>query len=115
MSIDEAIFGVASTRVRERARVIEVPVRILAEQVRPVQVGYSVAAGSATRGEDFRVIGSTLTFGPGENVKTLRLRIRDDDKAEAPETITIQLDAATSGVQLSDPNRVTFTIMRNDH
>ncbi len=29
--IDEAVFGVASSRIRERAGVIEVPVRILAE------------------------------------------------------------------------------------
>ena len=34
---------------------IEVPVRILADQVRPVQVTYAVAPGSAVRGQDFRV------------------------------------------------------------
>ena len=114
MSRDEAIFGVASSRIRERAGVIEVPVRILAEQFRPVQVVYTVAPGSATRGEDFRVIGNTLTFGPGENVKKLKLRILDDGKAEGPETVVLQLDGAASGVPLSDPSTVTFTIMRND-
>ena len=82
---------------------IEVPVRILAEQFRPVQVAYTVAPGSATRGEDFRVIGNTLTFGPGENVKTLKLRILGDGEAEGPETIVLQLDGAASGVPLSDP------------
>ena len=114
MSRDEAIFGVASSRVRERAQVIEVPVRILADQVRPVQVGYAVQPSSAERGEDFRVVGSTLTFGPGENVKTIRLRILEDDQAEGPEKIVLQLVGAASGVPLSDPSTVTFTIMRND-
>jgi len=114
MSRDEAMFGVASSRIRERAGVIEVPVRILAEQFRPVQVVYTVAPGSATRGEDFRVIGNTLTFGPGENAKLLKLRILDDGKAEGPETVVLQLDGAASGVPLSDPSTVTFTIMRND-
>jgi CotH kinase protein/Calx-beta domain len=114
MSRDEAMFGVASSRIRERAGVIEVPVRILAEQFRPVQVVYTVAPGSATRGEDFRVIGNTLSFGPGENAKLLKLRILDDGKAEGPETVVLQLDGAASGVPLSDPSTVTFTIMRND-
>ena len=79
-----------------------------------MQVAYTVAPGSATRGEDFRVIGNTLTFGPGENVKKLKLRILDDGKAEGPETVVLQLDGAASGVPLSDPSTVTFTIMRND-
>jgi hypothetical protein len=114
MSRDEAIFGVASSRVREKAMVVEVPVRILAEQVRPVQVAYTVAPGSAARGEDFRVIGNTLTFGPGENAKLLKLRILDDGEAEGPETVVLRLDGAASGVPLSDPSTVTFTIMRND-
>jgi hypothetical protein len=115
MSRDEAIFGIASSRIREKAGVIEVPVRILAEQFRPVQVVYTVAPGSATRGKDFRVIGNTLTFGPGENVKVLKLRILDDGVAEGPETIVLQLDGPASGVPLSDPSTVTFTVMRNDH
>jgi len=73
-----------------------------------------VAPGSATRGEDFRVIGNTLTFGPGENVKTLKLRILDYHEAEGPEKVVLKLDGAASGVPLSDASTVTFTIMRND-
>ena len=114
MSQDEAIFGVASSRVRERAQVIEVPVRILADQVRPAQVAYAVQPSSAERGEDFRVIGSTLTFGPGETVKTIRLRILEDDEAEGPEKIMLQLVGAASGVRSATRPRCTFTIMKND-
>ena len=114
MSRDEAIFGVASSRIRERGQVIEVPVRILGDQVRPVQVGYAVQPSSAERGQDFRVIGSTLTFGPGETVKRLKLRILKDNRAEGPEKIVLQLVGAASGVPLGDPSTVTFTIMRND-
>ena len=88
--------------------------RILGEQVRPVQVGYAVQPSTAERGEDFRVIGSTLTFGPGETVKKLKLRILKDDRAEGPEKIVLQLVGAASGVPLGDPSTVTFTIVRND-
>jgi hypothetical protein len=114
MSRDEAIFGVPSSRVRERARLIEVPVRILAEQVRPVTVTYAVLPTSAVRGQDFKVFGSAVTFGPGENVKWIKVRILDDDVAEAPEKVVLQLVAPESGVPLSSPSQVTFTIMRND-
>ncbi len=105
MSRDEAIFGVPSSRVRERARLIQVPVRILAEQVRPVTVTYNVVPTSAVRGQDFKVFGSTVTFGPGENVKWIKVRILDDDEAEEPEKVVLQLDGAASGVPSATPRR----------
>ena len=114
MSRDEAIFGAPSSRVREKARLIRVPVRILADQVRPVQVTYAVQPTSAVRGQDFRVFGSTLTFEPGVNVQWIKVRILDDDVAEGPEKFVLLLDAAASGVPISDPSQVTFTIMRNE-
>jgi hypothetical protein len=114
MSRDEVIFGVPSSRVREKTQLIEVPVRILADQVRPVSVTYAVQPTSAVRGQDFKVFGSTLTFGPGETVQWIKVRVLDDDEAEGPEKFVLQLDETASGVPLSDPSTVTFTIMRND-
>jgi len=114
MTRDEAIFGIASSRFREKAQLIEVPVRILADQVRPVQVTYAVQPTTAVRGQDFRGVGSTLTFGPDQDVQWIKVRILDDDEAEEPEQVVLQLVGAASGVSLSDPSQVTFTIMRND-
>jgi hypothetical protein len=114
MSHDEAIFGVASRRVRERARVINVPVRILGEQVRPAQVAYALTSSTATLGTDFKMTGGTLTFGPGETVKRFPVRILGDRVPERRETITLQLVAASAGTRLTNPATVTLTIRKND-
>ena len=70
---------------------INVPVRILGDQTRPATVAYALTSSTATLGKDFTVTGGTLTFGPGETVKTFPVRILADREPERRETITLQL------------------------
>jgi hypothetical protein len=114
MSADEAIFGRAAWAVKERQRVVNVPVRILGSQSRPVEVGYAWTSGSATPGEDFNMVDGTLTFAPGETVKTFPVTLVGDRVRERAETIRLTLTGTAAGPRLGDPSLVTLTIRRSD-
>ena len=114
MSQDEVVIDMTSSKVRERPRVINVPVRILGDQTRPAAVAYALTSSTATLGKDFTMTGGTLTFGPGETVKTFPVRILSDREPERREKFTIQLVAASAGTRLDNPATVTFTIKKND-
>ncbi len=67
-----------------------------------VNVNYATADDTATAGVDYRATSGTLTFAPGEVVKTVQVDIVDDGTAEVDEYFTIQL-SAPSGATLAEP------------
>ncbi|HEX6087685.1 MAG TPA: Ig-like domain repeat protein [Thermoanaerobaculia bacterium] len=56
-----------------------------------ILVGYETEDGSATSGTDYTGATGTLTFAPGETVKTVALRIAGDATAEDDETFAVRL------------------------
>jgi hypothetical protein len=59
--------------------------------------------GSATAGSDYTGVGATtLSFGPGERVKTVPVEVMGDSLAEANEAFGIDLFSAVGAV-ISDP------------
>jgi len=68
-------------------------------------VGYSTGGGSAGAGSDYTGAAGTLTFGPGETVKTISVPIINDNAAEALETFQLALSgisgAAAGTVQIA--------------
>lgn len=80
-------------------------------------VAYSTAGGSATAGGDFTANQGTLTFGPGETVKTVTVELIDDSVAELEELFFLNLGAisgnAAASVQVSQGTGQA-TIGRND-
>lgn len=73
----------------------------------PVTVDYAVRPGTATAGADYAAgatpLAGTLTFAPGETVKTVSVDLRDDARAEALERLHIAL-ANASGAEIVDAN-----------
>ena len=61
-----------------------------------VTVNVAIASGSATLGTDFTATNSTLTFAPGETVKTVTVGIIGDLLDEADETFSLTLSNATN-------------------
>jgi chitinase len=56
-----------------------------------VTVDYATHDGTAVAGSDYTAQSGTLTFTPGQNVKTLAIPVADDGDAEAAERFTVGL------------------------
>ena len=77
-----------------------------------VAVAYATADGSATAGADYTATNGTLTFTPGETLKTVAVPVLDDAHDEGEETLTFRL-TTPSGAVLAD-GEATGTIENSD-
>jgi hypothetical protein len=62
----------------------------------PATVNYATADGTATAGTDYIAASGTLTFQPGETVKTVPVTILGDTTAESTESFLFTLSGATN-------------------
>lgn len=62
-------------------------------QPQTITVGVSTSNGSATAGADFQALSTTITFAPGETVKTVSVPIIDDPNDEFTESFTVRVAA----------------------
>jgi hypothetical protein len=79
--------------------------------LKPVTVKYATAAGTATT-SDYVSASGTLTFQPGETLKTVALSIVGETIAEATETFVLNLSSATNGT--IGKAQATITIIDDD-
>src|SRR5207244_3355751 len=75
-------------------------------------VAYSTADGTALAGTDYTATSGTLTFAPGETIKTIVIQTVDDTAIEVSETFTVNLSNPTGGV--ISAGQGTGTILDND-
>ena len=66
-----------------------------------VTVDYTTRDGTATAGADYVAASGTLTFAPGETVKTVEVRVLPDSHDEGSETLSLVLSNA-SGAAIGD-------------
>ena len=64
-------------------------------------VHWTTVDGTATAGEDYTGAKGTLTFGPGETSKTVRVAVLNDAEDDSGETFTLRLSNA-SGATIAD-------------
>jgi uncharacterized repeat protein (TIGR01451 family) len=79
-----------------------------------VSVQYQVVSGTATLGSDFILAPGTLVFPPGVSTRTIPLVIVNDNIAEGPETLTINLFNPSPPAQLGPMASLHITITDND-
>ena len=93
---------------------LEFAVRLAPPAASRVTVEYADAgSGTATSGVDYAAIeGGTLTFEPGETLKTAWVKVRGDDEVEGDETVVLSLSGAT-GAELAT-STVRGTIVDDD-
>jgi Ca2+-binding RTX toxin-like protein len=77
-----------------------------------VSIYYQTAAGTAASYDDFISQAGTLTFSPGETIKTVRVSTVDDAVVEGQEAFTLQLYSPTNATLGSAVG--TATILDND-
>jgi hypothetical protein len=61
-----------------------------------VTVHYATADSTANAGSDYNATSGTLTFAPGETVKSLTVQVNGDTTPEADETFLVNLSAPTA-------------------
>jgi hypothetical protein len=79
----------------------------------PVKVDYETEDDTAVAGEDYVGTSGTLTYSPGETVKTLTVRVNGDTLDETTEAFIVKLTNPTNAV-LSAPFHGVGTIRDDD-
>jgi fibro-slime domain-containing protein/uncharacterized repeat protein (TIGR01451 family) len=96
----------------EGAGTAGVQVRLSKAGNREVRVDFATADGTAVTGADYTSVTGTLTFAPGETVRTISVPVLDDLLDESDETLTIALSNEAGGNLIS--GSATVTIEDND-
>jgi hypothetical protein len=80
----------------------------------PVTLSYRTVNGTATTGnQDYVAKTGTITFAPGERVKTITISVKGDSKREANETFYVDLYGLSSNA-LFTKSRGLGTILNDD-
>ena len=78
-----------------------------------MSVNFATRDGTAKAGEDYAARSGTLTFAPGETVKTITVSVKGDKKREADESLFVDLFGASSNA-LIGAARGVGTIFNDD-
>src|SRR6185503_9690074 len=77
-------------------------------------VEFNTSDGTATAGLDYAFTNLTLTFGPGEVVKTVPIVIRNDAIGEGTEFLNLNLVNPSVGATVGVPGTATITIFDDE-
>ena len=77
-------------------------------------MNYATADGTATAATDYTSKAGTVTFAPGETVKTVSVVVKGDRLKEADETFFVNLFGASSNALISGA-RGTGWIVNEDY
>ena len=77
-------------------------------------VDYRVLSGTATSGSDYLGTNGTLSFAPGESLKTFSIALINDSVVEPAETVLLFLTNAAGGVPLGGQRSATLHIENDD-
>ena len=102
-------FQLSEARVDEDAATAALTVTRQGANGGIATVAYTTADGTAKAGQDYAEKSGTVTFGPGETSKQIKIAISADTANEADETFSVALSNA-SGAALAAPRTETVTI-----
>src|SRR5437762_5323528 len=107
-------FNTSISYGSETLGVSDIPVSLTTVSNQTVTVKWSVTGGTATNGADYSMLpngvpNGTLTFAPGEMLKTIRVATVRDNLVEGDETVILVLSAPVHAT-LGPRTTHTFTI-----
>lgn len=112
--IPEALVPAAQT-IGEELDLARVPVTLDLPTLLPLDVSYTVEAGSAQPDEHFVPVSGTLTFsGPLALVEYIDVPIQDNLYYTGPTTFTVRLVSQSSGNPLPDASTTIVTILDDE-
>ncbi len=77
----------------------------------PATINYSTADGTAVAGADYLPTAGTLSFGPGDRVKTFTVPIPINPLIRGNETVILNLSGPTGGATLGSPSSAVLVIV----
>ena len=92
----------ASDAEAREGEALEFRLELSQESETPVSVDYETAEGTAHEGADYVPLSGTVSFAPGETVKTVAVATIGDGNAEPAETVTLRL-SNVEGATLATP------------
>ncbi len=94
---------------------LDLVVRLASASEVPVTVSYGTVDGSARSGDDFTPTSGTITFAPGETLKSVAVPVIGDGLDENDETFRVRLATATpSGAVTFNRQEAFATIIDDD-
>jgi len=109
----EVTFSSAIYTVDEFTPNVTITVTLSAASAYTVTVYYATSDGTATAGSDYTGVSDTLTFNPGDIIKTFDVPILDDALDEPDETVSLMLLNPVNAT-LSTPATAVVTIADDD-
>lgn len=73
-----------------------------------------IGVSGSANGTDRTVSPTSLSFTPGQTLKTVTVTVNHDNTSEPNETVVLTLQNASAYVELKSPNQVTHTILNDD-
>lgn len=107
-------FGTGSSAVAENAGSVAVTIVRENGSDSAATVGYTTADGTAVAGADYTATSGTVTFAPGETVKTVTVPVIDDATADGTKTFALALTSVTGGARISTPAITAVSILDNE-
>ena len=84
-------------------------VALSAASSQTVTVNYATANGTAIAGADYQAAGGTLTFSPGQTVKSISVPVSGETLVELNETFSVNLSGAQNATILDSQGVATIT------
>ncbi|QDV38451.1 Calx-beta domain-containing protein [Tautonia plasticadhaerens] len=79
-----------------------------------VTVPYATTGGSAVPGVDYVPVSGTITFGPGETVRTFTVPVLFNGASSVTTSVGLAIGQPTGGAGLGEPSMATLTITNLD-
>jgi hypothetical protein len=87
-------------RVNEPAGTVSVNIIRTGEYRQVTTIEYQTEGDTASEGEDYKGLGGTLTFRPGEGFKTITVQILTDENAEPTESFRFAITGAGANTMI---------------
>jgi len=108
-----SIAGLSITEGNSGTSNATVAVTLTPASGQTVTVNYATAEGTATAGKDYTAQSGSLTFNPGETVKTVTIPVMGDNLNEIDETLSITLSNARNAI-VDTASGTASLILKND-
>lgn len=113
---NSGIFSFVSTNyvVSEGIGTLTVGVQRSSGTAGTVTMNFATADGTAIAGADYIAAGGSLSFAPGDTLKTFKISVIDDTLVETNEFFTISLSGISGGDAIIRQGNALVTILDND-